>query len=116
MGLFERRKKNGDYFVDIIRSVTKTETNTDNLVKNFDEHVKGDYERRKIDRDWQKGIDTILQKAIECPKAEQIEGIQDDVDVLKSDKKGIKMIYKFILGGLGVIAITLGILWRLGLL
>ncbi len=116
MGLFERRKKNGDYFIDIITSVTKTETNVNNLVGKVDEHIKGDYERRKIDREWQKNVDITLQNAIECPKAEQINDIQGDVNVLKSDKKGIKMVWKFVLGGLGLIAIILGILWRIGLL
>ncbi len=112
MGLFGR-KKNGDYFVEMIKTLTKTSLNVDHLKEGFDDHVKAGRTQRAEDKEWQKGINLKITK---CPQSEQIDNIQDDITTLKSDKKGIKMIWKFSLGGLGLIAIILAILWRLGLL
>ncbi len=111
MGLFGR-KKNGDYFVEMIKTLTETSLNVNHLKEGFDDHVQAGRTQRVEDKEWQKGINLKVTK---CPQGEQINDIQHDIATLKSDKKGIKMIWKFSLGGLGLITIILGILWRLGL-
>ena len=115
MGLFSK-KKNGDYLVQIVDSLATLKSDSSHMKDSFKDHKDAECERRKLDRQWQRGVDTKLQKSIECPKAEQINDIQDDVDVLKSDKKGIKMTWKILVGVASVTAVILGILWRLGLL
>lgn len=114
MGLFERKKKNGDYFVDIIKSVTTTEANVTNLVGKVDEHIKGDYERRKVDRAWQSGVDETLLEAVKCTEKARINGIAEDVRTLQSDKKGWGMVWKFVIGAIVIIAGILGIIWKGG--
>ncbi len=113
MRLFEKKKKNGDYFIEMIKTLTETSANVSHLKEGFDDHVKAGRVQRTEDKEWQK---TVNQKMNECPKSDQIDTLQDDISDIKSDKKGIKMIWKFAVGGLGVIAVTLGIFWRLGLL
>ncbi len=111
MGLFGR-KKNGDYFVEMIRTLTETSSDVKHLKEGFDDHLKAGRTQRAEDKEWQKDMNLKVTK---CPQGEQIDNIQKDIATLKSDKKGIKMIWKFTIGGLGLIVITLGILWRLGL-
>ncbi len=112
MGLFGR-KKNGDYFVEMIKTLTETSLNVNHLKEGFDDHVKAGRTQRIEDKEWQQTINIKINK---CPQGEQIDDIQDEIIILKSDKKGIKMIYKFVIGGLGLIVAILVILWRLGLL
>ena len=132
MGLFERRKKNGDYFTQIITGITSLQKDTEfhkekltDIKTDFSEHKTAEYERRKIDREWQKCVDGKLQelKTVKCIKEEQLGNMQDDVDTLKTDKVtrdgkflGIKSVYAVILGVLGFVTLVLGILWRLGYL
>ncbi len=114
MGLFERRKKNGDYFTQIITGITSLQKDAEfhkekltDIKTDFNEHKTAEYERRKIDRDWQKGVDTKLQQAIECPKSEQININTNDINDLKTDKVtrdgkflGVKLVYVVILGAI----------------
>jgi hypothetical protein len=119
MGLLNR-KKNGDYFVEMIKTLTETSLNVSHLKEGFGDHVKAGRIQRTEDKEWQKGVNL---KLTECPKTEQIGNIQGDVDTLKIDKVksegkflGVKSVYAVVIGALGFIAIVLGILWRLGLL
>ena len=125
MRIFDRRKKNGDYFIDMIESLTEIKSDSKHLKNDFSEHTKAEYERRKMDREWQKCVDSKLQelKTVKCIKEEQLGNMQDDVDTLKTDKitrdgkfLGIKSVYAVILGVLGLPTLILGILWRLGFL
>ncbi len=116
MGLFNKKDNGVNWqkeVLDIGKALPSMVEKLGNMDNNFNDHVEAGRVQRKEDKIWQT---KLLENSLECVRGNQVDDIQDDVNVLKSDKKGIKMIYKFILGGLGVIAITLGILWRLGLL
>ncbi len=124
------KKKNGDYFVQMIESLTEIKTDCKHfkgeigeVKSDLKERDKAEYERRKIDREWQKGVDSLLSEKIECPKGEQIEGIQADVNTLKSDKQlkkgkflGMKLIWVILIGALGLAMLILNIMWKLGML
>lgn len=116
MGLFNK-KDNGINWqkevLDIGKALPSMVEKLGNIDNKFNDHVEAGRVQRKEDKVWQI---KILTNSLDCSKNEQIKNMQEDVDTLKSDKKGIKMIWKFILGGLGLTAITLGILWRLGIL
>ena len=130
MGLFGR-KKNGDYFTQIITGITSLQKDAEfhkekltDIKTDFIEHKTAEYERRKIDREWQKCVDGKLQelKIVKCIK-EKLGNMQGDVDTLKTDKitrdgkiLGIKSVYAVILGPVVFIGGVLGILWRLGYL
>jgi hypothetical protein len=114
------RKKNGDYFVEMIKTLTETSSNVSHLKEGFADHVKAGRKQREEDKEWQKAVNT---KMTECPKGEQIGNIQDDVDTLNTDKVkregkilGVKSVYAIIIGVLGLPTLILGILWRLGVL
>lgn len=114
------KKANGDYFVEMIKTLTEIKSDGSHLKEKFEEHSTAEYERRKIDREWQKEINTTLAEAIECPKADQIDTIQTNVDTLTKDKTrregkflGVKSVYVVGVGILGFAALVLGILWRL---
>lgn len=115
MGIFSK-KRNGDYFVEMVQTLAEIKADNKHLTASFNEHNEAEYERRKIDREWQKSIDVKLSKPIECPQ-------KDDINKLMSDKKisegrilGMKSVYIVFAAVMFVIGGILGILWRLGLL
>ncbi len=116
MGLLDK-KNNGINWQKEVFEIGKTLPSMveklGNIDSKFNDHMEAGRVQRKEDKIWQT---KLLENSLNCSRSIQIDDIQVDVDVLKSDKKGIKMIYKFILGGLGLIILILGILWRLGLL
>ena len=116
MGLFSK-KRNGDYFVKIIETLTETSINVGHLKEGFDDHVKAG----RIQRTEDKALQTeILKNSLECARGNQVDGIQKDVNTLNTDKikregkfLGIKLVYAVIIGVFGFITIVLGILWKL---
>lgn len=123
MGLFNK-KDNGINWqkevLDIGKALPSMVEKLENIDDKFNDHVEAGRVQRKEDKVWQA---KLLGNSLECARGKQVDVIQDDLDILKSDKVknegkflGIKLIYAVIIGGLGFIAIVLGILWRLGLL
>ncbi len=119
MGLFGR-KKNGDYFVEMIKTLTETSLNVNHLREGLDDHVK----TGRIQRSEDKALQVeILKNSLECARGKQVDDIQGDVDTLKTDKikregkfLGVKLVYAVIIGAIVLIGGVLTILWRLGLL
>lgn len=105
---------------DISKALPSMVQKLGNIDKNFDDHVEAGREQRKEDKIWQT---KLLENSLDCARGKQINGIQDDIDTLNTDKKisegkflGVKSVYAFIIGAIVLIGGVLGILWRLGLL
>ena len=128
MSIFSK-KKNGDYFIQMIQTLTEIKSDNKHIKEGFDDHVNAGRTQREEDkkekqenRDWQKDIDLKLAKAIECPKATQIDTNTDDIKEFKKDKQlrtgkilGMKFIYVVVIGILSFTALILGIMWRFGM-
>ncbi len=116
MGLFYKKDNGINWQKEVLeigKSLPSMVEKLGNIDAKFNDHVAAGRVQRAEDKIWQT---KVLGSSLECIVKDQVGILQTDVNTLKSDKKGIKMIYYFILGGLGLIALVLGILWRLGLL
>lgn len=115
MAIF-KKKKNGDYFIEMVQSLSEIKADSKNLKEGFKEHVDSEYEHRKLDREWQKQIDIKLAQAIKCPRNDDIDTLMEDKATSEGRFLGIKGVYAVAIGIAGLTSTTLIILWRLGLL
>lgn len=115
MAIFNK-KKNGDYFIEMVKSLSEIKADSKNLKEGFREHVDSEYEHRKLDREWQNQIDMKLAKAMKCPRNDDIDTLMEEKATSEGKFLGIKAVYAVFISIVGFIATTLIILWRLGLL
>ncbi len=118
MGLFTR-KNNGINWqkevFDISKALPSMVQQLGSIDNSFNDHVEAGREQRKEDKIWQK---KLLENSLECSRGKQVNDIQEDIDTLKSDKKGLAMIWKFAIGVgifLTIIGSILGIIWKGGI-
>jgi len=94
-------KKNGDYLTEIVKSVTKTETNVEHLKDSFKEHSTAGYEQRKLDKIWQSNIETKIDK---CPERNRIDEIEISVHTKMNEDAGKVKVWKLIAAVITLIA------------
>lgn len=110
------KKKNGDHFIEMVQTLSEIKADSKNLKEGFREHIDSEYERRKLDREWQNRIDMKLAQAIKCPREDDIDTLMEEKITSEGKFLGIKAVYAVFIGVVGFAATTLVILWRLGLL
>jgi len=111
MGLFN--KKNGDYFTEIIKSVTKTEANVENLKDSFKEHMAAGYEQRKSDKIWQQAIDDKIDR---CPESPRINTIETSLHIKLNEDAGKVKVWKLIAAVVTLIATIIVVIINLKLI
>ena len=104
------KSKNGDYLIRIVESVTKTETNIDNLTKTVNEQR---YMQTKHIEKQNKDMSEIFDKLKVCPEEKRIGLVETQVYTDINKKDGSIKTWRLIAAILGAMGVVTGIICKL---